>query len=84
MSLLDNLVAESGKSIAAPKNRVSILLDDLQGTEDHSVLVKALRDNTMTNAVLTRALRAEYGDDVVKPGSVREFRVNLLRTVDGL
>ena len=84
MSLLDNLAAESGKSNAAPKNRVSILLDNLQGTEDHPVLVKALRDKSMTNAVLTRALRAEYGDDVVKPGSVREFRVNLLRTVDGL
>ena len=84
MSLLDNILGEAGKNKVAAKNRVALILDAIEGTEDHATLVTVLADKRYTNAVLTRALRTEYGENAVKSGSVREYRNNHLHTVDGL
>lgn len=86
MSLLDSLVGEVSKKTPAAKNRVAILLDKLQGTEDYDVLVSALNDPAkFSHAALTRALEAEYGEGAVKKSSVREYRLNNSpRTVNGL
>lgn len=84
MALQDTLVELKGTSRVAAKNRVAILLDKLAGTEDEKVLLKALHDRRLSNAVLTRALQKEYGEEIVKPNSVREYRVNTLKTLTGM
>lgn len=57
-------------------NRVSVLLDRLakDNTEDHAALLLALTDPNIRNITITRALREEYGHDVVKYNSVAEYR----------
>ena len=81
MALADSLQAHIGNS-PAPANRVKILLDRLEGTPDHKVLVDAL-NSQIRNIALTRALRAEYGHDVVTETSVGEYRRST-RQVNGL
>ena len=58
----------------AHRNRVETLLEKVAGTEDHPVLAAALRNRSISSAQLTKALRKEYGQDVVKDGSIAEWR----------
>lgn len=75
MALSDTLADLAGTG-PATRNRVSILLDTLKdgGSDDYSILVEALDNRTYSSAKLTKALRTEYGHDVVKDNSVAEYR----------
>lgn len=73
MALLDTLNELAGTG-PSTRNRVEILLDTLVGTEDFPVLSAALRNKQVSAAKLTKALRTEYGSDVVKDNSVAEWR----------
>lgn len=83
MALLDTLNLHTGKG-PATANRVQLLLERLHGTEDHTVLHTALADPTIRHAALTKALRTEYGQDVVTNTSVRDWRQSHPAQVDGL
>lgn len=80
MALADKLQAHAGTG-PATANRVKLLLDHLEDTPDHQVLLDALY-SPMRNVALTKALRAEYGHDVVTDTSVGEYRRS--REVTGL
>lgn len=74
MSLENTLTLITGKSVA-PKNRVDILLEKWEGTEDGETLLAALHNMEISSAALTKALRQEcHARDVVKEGSVAEWR----------
>jgi hypothetical protein len=85
MALSDTLSAITGNSVA-PKNRVDILLEKWEGTEDGKTLLAALHNENISSAALTKALRAEcHSRDVVKDSSVAEWRRrNSATEVDGL
>lgn len=80
MALADKLQAHAGTGPASA-NRVKLLLSRIEGTPDHQVLVDAL-NSPIRNVALTKALRAEYGHDVVTDTSVGEYRRS--RQVNGL
>lgn len=82
MALADNLALHHTKG-PAKANRVQMLLSRLEGTPDHGVLMDALRSE-MRNVAITKALRTEYGNDVVTDTSVREYRLRMNREVTGL
>lgn len=82
MALADNLALHRTKG-PAKANRVELLLASLEGTEDHGVLMDALRSD-MRNVAITKALRTEYGHDAVTDTSVREYRQRFNREVTGL
>lgn len=75
MALSDTLSELAGTG-PATRNRVSILLDKLKadGSDDYSILVDALDNKSLRSATLTKALRKEYGHDIVKDSSVTEYR----------
>ena len=73
MALSDTLSELAGTG-PATRNRVEILLDKLAGGDDFPVLSSALRNKGLSAAALTKALRKEYGSDVVKDNSVAEWR----------
>jgi hypothetical protein len=82
---LEQTLLSFTSSAPATKNRVEILLDRLAGTEDFPVLSAALRNPAaIRGAALTKALRKEYGDDVVKDFSVDDWRRKNLAEVTGL
>lgn len=74
MALADTLQAHAGSGPASA-NRVKLLLSRIEGTPDHQVLLDALGSG-MRHIELTKALRAEYGHDVVTDTSVGEYRRN--------
>lgn len=80
VTLSDTLQQLEGSG-PAKENRVATLLRRLEGTEDHDVLVASLRNGRPS--ILTKALRIEYGHDVVTDTSVREYQVKN-REVSGL
>lgn len=82
MSLHDTLL-DCINLAPAPKNRVEALMDTLEG-EDLETLYVALRQTAVRAAALTKALRREYGHDVVKDNSVAEWRRKHLTNVTGL
>ena len=82
MALADNLELHNTKG-PAKANRLSLLLARLEGTEDHGVLMDAIRSD-MRHVAITKALRTEYGNDVVTDTSVREYRLRMNREVTGL
>lgn len=84
MSLAKALDKQKQMRAPATKNRVLLLLEELHGTEDEATLRAALHDNSITHAVLTRTLWNEFGEDCVKSNSVREYRVNIMTTLNGL
>lgn len=75
MALHDTLSAFTQKS-PATQNRIEALLDRLadEKPQDHDTLHAALRDPNVRPVALTRALRQEYGPDVVKDSSVSDWR----------
>lgn len=74
MALSDTLSDITGNSVAR-KNRVDILLEQWEGTEDGETLLAALRDENISSAALTKALRSETKThSVVKDNSVSEWR----------
>lgn len=83
MALADNLAAFAGDAVAT-KNRVDLLLEQLEDSEDLEVLQDALNDRRISGATLTRALRKEYGHAVVKDFSVDTWRRKNLAEVTGL
>lgn len=85
MALSDSISQFASQSIA-PKNRVEMILDDLQAknSEDQDVLEHALADTRIPHHVLTKALRREYGKDAVKDSSVADWRRKHLGEVTGL
>ena len=84
MALSDTLAAFTRTSPAA-SNRVDALLDRLAGTDDERVLRAALANSLVTSTAITKALRTEYGKDVVKDKTVAEWRrTNLPAEVTGL
>ncbi len=83
MALSDTL-NDITRTAPAAKNRVDILLDRLEGTEDHPVLIAALTNPLITGAALTRALRREYGNIAVKDFSVDNWRRSHNADVTGL
>jgi hypothetical protein len=72
MSLQTTLLSFT-KSAPAPKNRVEILLDNLEG-DDLQTLQSALRNPAVNGSSLTKALKKEYGADAVTDNSVGEWR----------
>lgn len=83
MSLSSTLSDITSKA-PAPRNRVDILLDKLEG-EDLETLQAALRNPSVSSASLTKAIRIEYHDlDVVKDSCVDRWRRKHLTDVDGL
>lgn len=83
MALADAIVAVQ-LSPSRNINRVELLLKKLEGTADHKVLMDSLADPYLPGAALTRAVRAEYGHDVVKDRSIDDWRRSNLRQVNGL
>lgn len=83
MALSDALAEITPRSIAT-KNRVDILLEQLEGSEDHGVLLDALHNSRISSAALTRALLKEYGPQAVKELSVATWRRNNSADVNGL
>lgn len=85
MALSDTL-SELADKAPATRNRVDILLDQLQSTapEDHRTLTFALRDKNLAHHVITKAIRKEYGHDTVKDDSVGDWRRNAQREINGL
>lgn len=84
MALSDTLTGIVQNSPAA-RCRVETLLERLEGTPDHEVLMAALRNKDIRAVDLTKALRIEYKDStVVRDSSVSDWRRKHLREVDGL
>ena len=85
MALLDTLSELAGTG-PATRNRVSILLDQLKSDEsnDYTILLDALANRAYSSAKLTKALRTEYGHDVVKDNSVAEYRRTHTMQLTGL
>ena len=85
MALSDSLSELAGTG-PATRNRVVILLDRLkeEGSDDYSILVDALDNRGIRSATLTKALRKEYGHDIVKDSSVTEYRRSRNAQVTGL
>lgn len=74
MALSDAIATISAQSVA-PKNRVDLLLEKWEGTEDGEVLLAALKNKNITSASLTRAIRQEcHAHDVLKDKSVEDWR----------
>lgn len=82
MSLAKSLEAFT-QTAPATKNRVDILLETLTG-EDLGTLTGALHNKLVRGADLTKALRKEYGHDVVRDSSVGEWRRKNLSELTGL
>jgi hypothetical protein len=70
----------------ARQNRVATLLDKLKEdkSDDYTILLDALGNRHVTAATLTRALRKEYGHDIVKDSSVTEYRRSHSSEINGL
>lgn len=85
MALNDTLSQLTGSSVAR-RNRVDILLEQWEGTEDGEALRAALADEDITSATLTLAIRRETKThSVVTNSSVAEWRrKNASREIDGL
>lgn len=83
MSLLNTITELSGKAQAS-KNRVEILLDKLDGSDDGDTLATVLRTPSVTSATITKALRKEYGTDSVTDSSVDAWRRKNNAEVNGL
>jgi|GEM_PF-6555112 hypothetical protein len=85
MALSDSIAELSGNSPAS-KNRVDILLEEWEGTQNGEELRAALLDENVRAAVLTAAIRRETKThSVLKDGSVAEWRrKNASREIDGL
>lgn len=85
MALLDRLQELQGSG-PAKRNRVAILLDklDAENPEDAAALREALNNRSVRHAAITAALKYEYGDKAVTDTSVREYRINMGRQVNGL
>jgi hypothetical protein len=81
---LKQTLSELTANAMAVKNRVDILLEQLEDSEDLEVLQHALNDKRITGAALTRALRKEYGPAVVKDFSVDNWRRKNLSEITGL
>ena len=79
MSLRDRLTKTPAKA-----NPVDALLEDLKDSEDLEVLQQALRSKSVSYIGLTRALRREYGHNVVEDNSVAEWRQTHLAEITGL
>lgn len=84
MALSDTLNELAGSG-PATRNRVNLLLDKLkeEGSDDYTILLAAL-DGGVRASVLTKALRKEYGHDIVKDSSVAEYRRSRNSQVTGL
>lgn len=72
----DALNSDNAKAVA-PKNRVELLLDDLERSdpENLTALMEALHDTSNSNASITRTIKRLWGDEVVRNTSVRDYRV---------
>lgn len=83
MSFAESLISVS-QSAVATRNRVDILLDKLDGTEDGDTLKAVLLNTSIRSATITQALKKEYGPGTVKDGSVAEWRRKNLAELTGL
>lgn len=85
MALSDTLSELAGTG-PARRNRVNILLDKLkeEGSDDYSILLDVLGNRQVSASTLTKALRKEYGHEVVKDSSVTEYRRHNNVSVTGL
>lgn len=83
MALIDTLNLHTGRG-PAMANRVKLLLERLADSPDHAVLLAALYNPSIRHAALTKALHAEYGQNVVTATSVRDYRERHMTQVDGL
>lgn len=83
---LSETIAKFTDSAVAPKNRVDILLEKWEGTEDGETLLAALQNEDIPSAALTRAIRQEtHTHGVLKDNSVAEWRRrNAPKEIDGL
>lgn len=75
MALSDTLSELAGTG-PARRNRVLSLLDNLktEQSDDYTILLDALNNRAVSASTLTKALRKEYGHEVVKDSSVTEYR----------
>ena len=85
MALSDTIAELSGNS-PATKNRVDMLLEKWEGTQNGDDLRAALLDENVSAAVLTAAIRRETkAHSVLKDSSVAEWRRrNAAKEIDGL
>ena len=85
MALSDTLSDLAGTG-PARQNRVITLLDKLkeEQSDDYTILLDALGNRLVPAATLTKALRKEYGHDIVKDSSVTEYRRSHNVSVSGL
>lgn len=85
MALSDTLSELAGTG-PARRNRVLSLLDNLktEQSDDYTILLDALNNTAVSASVLTKALRKEYGHEVVKDSSVTEYRRSHNSEVNGL
>jgi len=85
MALQDTL-ASFTSTAPATKNRVDLLLEKLfeANTQDFTTLTLALHDKQIRGADLTRALRKEYGKEIVTDTSVDAWRRRNNTEVNGL
>lgn len=69
------LAATTKKSVA-PKNRVELLLEELERTdpENLTALMGALHDTSISGAAITRTIKRVWGEDAVNNTSVRAYR----------
>jgi hypothetical protein len=85
MALQDTLSGFTKKSPAA-QNRIAALLLKLskEAPEDYDTLEAALRNSSVRPVALTRALKQEYGSDVVTDSSVSDWRSRHFSELTGL
>lgn len=69
-------LAATTKKSAAPKNRVELLLEQLEQDDPENLtsLMDALHNLTISNAAITRTIKRIWGEDAVKETSVRSYR----------
>lgn len=76
MSKFSAALSVENESAVAAKNRVELLLDELEQDEpeEYEALIHALQDLTVSNASITRTIKRLWGADKVKDTSVRAYR----------
>lgn len=76
MSKFSEELHKAKSKAVAPRNRVELLLEDLNHYEpdEAASLLEALQDITVSNASITRTIRRIWGADKVKDTSVRAYR----------
>lgn len=73
------VLAETKKTAKPKGSKIDVLLERLkaESKEDHDTLLAALNDPEIRDATLTKAVKTEYGADVLSNTSVREYRMKM-------